>query len=265
MSLITNLISTFQAIGTDIKSRLVKPIANGFLSHAGNALTVARTITGTANKISVTDGDGVSNNPVISIPDNPVMTGTGSITIPSGSTAQRDTASAGKIRHNSQTDRYEVSQGGNYIPMGTVLQCITGTINATSGTTQLPFDNTAPLITDGFQILNLSITPKSANSKILVLCSLNVHTSSILTRKITSVVWAGNSIIYTQSMNTPANQAPEVLPLNTWFDSTDTTTKTLQIRVGADGTGTTYVGASGNVNLGENRFTDYIVLEVLNV
>lgn len=265
MSLIANLISTFQAIGTDIKSRLVKPVASGIVSHAGNALTVARTITGTANRIEVTDGDGVGNNPTINIPDNPILTGTASLTIPSGSTAQRDAASAAKIRHNLTTDRYEVSQGGNYIPIGAVLQCIAGTVNATSGTTRIPFDNSAPLITEGFQLLSLNITPKSASSKILIFCNLNVHTSAIATRNITGVIWAGNSIIYSQSINTPANQAPEILSLFTWFDSTDTTTKNLQIRVGADGSGTVYIGASNNVNLGGNRFTDYTILEVLNV
>jgi len=152
------------------------------------------------------------------------------------------------------------------ITLGQVVQIITGTVDPVSGTTQIPFDNTAPLITDGFQILSLNITPKFANSKILVICNLNVHTSSVLaSRNITAVVWVGSSIVYTYTSNTSVNQAPEALPISTWFNSVDTTTKNIQIRVGADGTGTTYVGASGNANLGGNRFSDYIVLEVLNV
>lgn len=152
------------------------------------------------------------------------------------------------------------------ITLGQVVQSIVGTINPVSGTTQIPFDDTAPLITEGFQILSLNITPKFANSRIVITCNLNVHTSSILVnRNITAVVWVGNAIIYTHTANTRTNQAPETLPICTWFNSTDTTTKTLQIRVGADDSGTTYVGASGDVNLNGNRFTDYVVLEVLNV
>ncbi len=152
------------------------------------------------------------------------------------------------------------------ITLGQVVQAIVGTINPVSGTTQIPFDNTTPLITEGFQILSLNITPKFANSRIIITCNLNVHTSSTLVnRNISAVVWVGNGIVYTHTVNTGTNQAPEALPISTWFDSTDTTTKTLQIRVGANGSGTTYVGASDNVNLNGNRFTDYVVLEVLNV
>jgi len=42
--------------------------ASGFISKDGS-LAYARTITGTANQVVVTDGDGVSGNPVISIPN----------------------------------------------------------------------------------------------------------------------------------------------------------------------------------------------------
>lgn len=143
---------------------------------------------------------------------------------------------------------------------------LSGTVNTVSGTTQIPFDNTSPLITEGFQVLSVNITPKSASSKILVICNLNVHTSSVLfNRNITAVVWAGSSIVYTHTANTSVNQDPEALPISTWFDSTDTTTKNIQIRVGADGTGTTYVGGSGNASLNGDRLTAYTILEVLNV
>ena len=153
------------------------------------------------------------------------------------------------------------------ITLGQVVQMLTGAVNPVSGTTQIPFDNTAPLITEGFEILRLNITPTFANSKILIICNLNVHTSNVLlaSRNITAVVWVGSSIAYTHTSNTSASQAPEALPISTWFNSVDTTTKDIQIRVGADGTGTTYVGASDNANLGGNRFSNYIILEVLDV
>lgn len=265
MSLVSRLVAVIQAIGGDIKNKLTKPTTNGLLVFTGTINTITRSIVGTNRQITVTSGDAVSANPQIAIADNPIFTGTQAATMPMGTTAQRSSPpQAGEFRYNLDDGRPECVRGGAYLPFGELLQCIIGTVNTVSGTTQIPFDNTTPLITEGFQVLNVSITPKSANSKILIICNLNVHTSSTLVnRNITGVVWAGNSIAYTHTVNTGKNQAPEALPLCTWFDSTDTTTKTLQIRVGADGSGTTYVGGSGNVTLNGNRFTDYIILEVL--
>ena len=42
----------------------------GFVSSSSNDAWVGRTITGTANKITVTNGDGVSGNPTITLPDD---------------------------------------------------------------------------------------------------------------------------------------------------------------------------------------------------
>lgn len=263
MSFISSLVGMAQAIGADIKVRLVKPIANGFISHAGDALTAARTITGTANKISVTDGDGVSNNPVISIPDNPVLSGTASLTIPSGTSAERDTPSAAKIRHNAQIDRYEASIGGNYVAVGAITQVISNTIASVSGTAQIPFDNTPPLITEGFPLLNITITPKVANSRQYLSCNLNVDHSAN-NRTITATVWVDTALIYTFSVNVATAGRPLSLPVDTWFDSVDVSPKNIQIRVGANGNGTTYIGAAPVANLGGNRVMDYSFFEVLN-
>ena len=150
------------------------------------------------------------------------------------------------------------------LTLGQVIQVVSGTVNAVSGTTQIPFDNTAPLITEGFQILSLSITPKSADSKQYLTLNLNVDHSSN-NRTVTTTVWVGASLIYTHSVNIDTSGRPLSLPIHTWFDSVDLTSKTVQVRVGASNNGTTYVGASAGVNLGGNRNTDYSLMEVLNV
>jgi hypothetical protein len=150
------------------------------------------------------------------------------------------------------------------VVLGQVIQAISGTVNSISGTTQTPFDNTAPLITEGFQLLSLNITPKSAQSRLFITCNLNVD-HSVNNRTITACVYLGSSLVYTYSVNVATAGRPISLPIHTWVDTTDLTTKNLQIRVGANGNGTTYIGASPTVNLGGNRFSDYTVLEVLNV
>lgn len=150
------------------------------------------------------------------------------------------------------------------LTLGQVIQAVSGTVNAVSGTTQIPFDNTTPLITEGFQLLTLSVTPKATDSKQYITLNLNVdHSNS--NRTITATVWVDTSLIYTHSVNIATSGRPLSLPIHAWFDSLDLTAKTVQVRVGANGNGTTYVGASAGVNLGGNRNTDYSLMEVLNV
>lgn len=64
------------------------------------------TITGTANSITVTNGNAVGGAPTIAIADNPILTGTGGITIPNGTTAQR-AGSNGTLRYNTTTATFE--------------------------------------------------------------------------------------------------------------------------------------------------------------
>jgi hypothetical protein len=52
------------------------PGSNGMLSRTALNTTVARTITGTANQITVTNGDGVSGAPTLSFPTNMTLPGT---------------------------------------------------------------------------------------------------------------------------------------------------------------------------------------------
>jgi hypothetical protein len=150
------------------------------------------------------------------------------------------------------------------LTLGQVIQVVSGTVNAVSGTTLIPFDNTTPLITEGFQLLTLSVTPKATDSKQYITLNLNVDHSTN-NRTITATVWVNTSLIYTHSVNIATAGRPLSLPIHTWFDSLDLTAKTVQVRVGANGSGTTYVGASAGVNLGGNRNTDYSLMEVLNV
>lgn len=63
---------------------------SGFMvNQNGTGLAAFRTITGTANQIDVSNGNGVAGNPTLSIADNPVLLGTAGMGIPRGTTAQR--------------------------------------------------------------------------------------------------------------------------------------------------------------------------------
>jgi hypothetical protein len=77
----------------------------GFLITSGGTTLGTSVITGTSNQITVVGGDG-SSIPTISIADNPIIGGTGSITIPNGTTGQR-LGSYGALRYNTSTGVFE--------------------------------------------------------------------------------------------------------------------------------------------------------------
>lgn len=74
------------AIGTDVQaydgdlSALAGVSTAGLLARTGAGTAAARTLTGTAGKVTVTNGDGVSGNPTLTLPDalslvNPTVSG----------------------------------------------------------------------------------------------------------------------------------------------------------------------------------------------
>ncbi len=84
----------------------------GIYQVASDTLTL-RTIAGTSDQISVADGDGVAGAPTISIASNPVLPGTGGVTLPQGSIAQRAGA-AGTIRWNTTNSTFEGYDGSSW-------------------------------------------------------------------------------------------------------------------------------------------------------
>lgn len=73
--------ATFQPLDADLTA-LAGVSSNGLLAHTGAGTAAARTITGTANEVSVSNGDGVSGNPTLSLPTgiNPTKLADGSVT-----------------------------------------------------------------------------------------------------------------------------------------------------------------------------------------
>ena len=88
MANINSLSSSTGLVG--VKGGIVSPLA----------------ILGTTNQITLTSGDGSSGNPIVSIANNPVLPGTGSVVLPQGSTAQRS-GSNGALRYNTDTATLE--------------------------------------------------------------------------------------------------------------------------------------------------------------
>ena len=94
--------------------------STGLAVRTGTSTWTNRQIAGTSNQISVSNGTGVSGNPTISISSNPVLSGTASLTVPSGTTAQRPVSPVnGMIRYNSSLTEFEVYQNSSWTQFGT--------------------------------------------------------------------------------------------------------------------------------------------------
>jgi hypothetical protein len=112
----------------------------GILAVVGGTTVIDRNIVGTASQITVVGGDG-SANPTISISPSPVLPGTGSVTIPTGTTAQRPGALAGQLRFNSTLNVFEgqnnsgvwqtLALGGGVTSVGTGTGLTGGPITST--------------------------------------------------------------------------------------------------------------------------------------
>jgi hypothetical protein len=84
--------------------QLVSQTGTGFLVlQSGTPAKVE--IEGTTNQISIANGNG-SANPVISITSNPILPGTGSVTVPNGTSGQRS-GSSGAFRYNTSLQQFE--------------------------------------------------------------------------------------------------------------------------------------------------------------
>ncbi len=129
----------------------------GLLAVVGGTTVVDRNIVGTGSQITVTGGDG-SANPTISIATNPVLPGTGSVTIPTGNTSQRPGALAGQLRFNSQLDVFE---GQNSSGVWQTIALGSGVTSIGAGT-GLQSSTTNPITSTG--MLSISPTGVTAGS-----------------------------------------------------------------------------------------------------
>jgi hypothetical protein len=105
----------------------------GLLTVSGTVVSQT-TITGTANSITITNGNASGGAPTIAIADNPVLTGTSGLTIPAGTTAQRS-GSNGTLRYNTSTGTFEGYANGAWgaITTGTGVTSISTGTGLTGG------------------------------------------------------------------------------------------------------------------------------------
>jgi hypothetical protein len=220
-----------------------------------DTISATTVYTGAANEITVSGS-------LIDIADNPIIPGTARMRLPVGTTAQRPgTPVSGDARFNSTTNFTEEYNGTYWSPMGRVLQIVSGTIASSTGTTQIPWDNTTPLITEGHQIWTQSFTPISTTSRIVVEYTLSVATS-VAARTATSSIFFGATVIGAVGSYMATTNVPYSLAVRVVYTAGSTATVTVQGRCGSSGTGTLSVNQANGNNLAGAAVTQYTITEI---
>jgi hypothetical protein len=127
-----------QPLDSDL-SALAALSGTGLLARTGSASYSERTLTGTTNQIVVTNGNGVSGNPVLALASNPVLPGTASVVLPVGTTAERPTGANGMIRFNTSLNVPEFAIGTSWFSVGSATPIyFRGTTNVTTAISGTP-------------------------------------------------------------------------------------------------------------------------------
>ena len=130
---------------------------------------------------------------------------------------------------------------------GMVVQVVDSlTTGMTTGTTTIPVDNTIPQITEGDQVMSVSITPKSAANKLII--DVVTFGSSSIVGSVTAALFqdsTANALAATNGYNTTAT-GMTTLPLSYSMTAGTTSSTTFKVRFGGNSAGTfTFNGSAG--------------------
>ena len=92
---------------------LANSSGTGMLAVVNGTTIAGRQIYGTANEITVANGNG-SGDPTIAIADNAAFPGTGAVTLPNGTTAQQPVGANGQMRFNTSTNTFDGYASGTW-------------------------------------------------------------------------------------------------------------------------------------------------------
>lgn len=198
----------------------------------------SRTLTGTA-RVSITNGSGVSGNPIIDL----APTGT------AGTYARVTTDAYGRVVSGT--------------PMtGLAGQQMATVIAAATTTSVIAFNNSAPTSTAGALLTSITITPTSANSTFMGVIAVTVDTA-VSARNVVITIFRGTTLVGMGVTNNTTTARPQSLSV-TFFDAPATTSDvTYDVRIGQNLSGTTYVNTTATASFGNAAKSAFIVSETL--
>lgn len=247
---------------------------SGLLVMQSGTDVINRVLVGTASQITVVDGDGLAGNPTVSLASNPVLPGTGSVTLPQGNTAARPGALPGQLRFNTQLNVFEgqnnsgtwqtLALGGGVTSIGAGTGLASDTTNpitstgtlsiaatgVTAGTYGSATDVPVFAVNAQGQITSVTNTPITA-SGLGAITAVNGTANEITTSQVGTVVTASlpNALTFTGKTVTGGTFNMTAATVGSDTVTTNTATQTL--------TGKTISGASNTLtNIGNSSLTN---------
>lgn len=195
-----------------------------------------------------------------------LLNGGGTGTITSGTLAARPAASAaGNLYVDTTNNLLWGDSGAAWVQVSTgrVLQVVSGSIPASSGTATIPLDGTAPLVTEGWQMWTKSFTPLITTSRIIIQFSITTSHSVGTGTNICSV-FAGNTNIGAAAARTDSVAlTASSISLSVVYAPGSTAAITFSARLGNPTVGTSYCNTVGTTNtLGGTLVSEYTITEV---
>lgn len=210
-------------IGTKFGTGASTPVANTLLYGTGTGTSAWQGLTSAQMLALVSDETGTgslvfANTPTIVTP-----------TIASFTNAQHN--------HSNAAGGGTIDQAG--LPLGTVVQVVNiGSATVSTGTTQIPFDNTLPQITEGTEFMTLAITPKSASNVLVI--EITAMVSHSAAADISGAIFqdsTANALAVGTIRGSLATEVNTMTAKHTMVAGTTSTT-TFRFRVGGDVSGT---------------------------
>lgn len=157
----------------------------------------------------------------------------------------------------------EQLQSGDTITAGILLNDFYGNVAQSSGTTIIPYGNSAPLVTAGTQLWSQVVTPTVIGSIIEIDFSTMIDTSAI-NLAVSLVIFRNSTPIAFCSASSSAynGNLPNAVPVKVNDVTTSLTPITYSCRVGISATGTWYVGRGNAGTMGGTNNSGWNIREM---